>query len=37
VEDLITELGELTRRQATLLRTLAAAGVAEPPVAVAGS
>ena len=37
VEDLITELSELTRRQATLLRTLAAAGVAEPPVAVAGS
>jgi len=37
VEDLIAELTELTRRQATLLRTLAAAGVSDFPVAVAGS
>ena len=36
VEDLIAELSELTRRQATLLRTLAAAGLSEPHVAVAG-
>jgi DNA-binding SARP family transcriptional activator len=37
VEDLIAELTELTRRQATLLRTLASAGLSERPVAVAGS